>query len=70
MFRRHWYEVAEERLVTAVRLNEVPGTTVAVGPLMVAEKPDAGVVEAAPRVLPAEARMVLATLAVGRSSYE
>lgn len=52
LFRRHWKDVAEERFVTAVRVNEVPGTTLAVGPPIVAVKAGSEG-EAAPKVLPA-----------------
>jgi len=52
LFRRHWKLVAEDRFVTSVRVNEVPGTTAAVGPLIEAEK-DGSEGEAAPKVLPA-----------------
>jgi hypothetical protein len=44
--------VAEERFVTAVSVNEVPGTTLVEGPLMVAVKAGSEG-EAAPKVLPA-----------------
>ena len=54
---------------TAVRVNEVPGTTVLVGPVMVAV-PAVGVVVPEPRTFPALVTRVPATLAVGRSSYE